>query len=620
MGVIENWHSSLDNIREVDWVKQQVNEELKALTTNVKDNFYKKEGDTDVVTYDMDVVKNYLSNLSDQVKDQDTKTAWETLKSKNAAAWIMAVQIALESMWYEVDKIDWILWDNTKRAVAEFQSKNWLNPDSYPWKDTIIKLCDGLDGKWWVVFGNWTENPDGNSDGNGGRTEIGVRNPGEVVVDEVVDEIEGDDWDKGKWKEKFSKGTNDVDENVDKVETVNGLKLNEDNSRYIYRYSGEVADGKPNWKWSVEIEERLTGKKGNKFEWRWENWRIVECTSYGNTIKIKYNTEWDAVFEASSWKTLKVENKNIQHVGRTASIINYIFKVVEDSWKEFKRFYYDDNGLRQGLFVEYNGAGRKKVLADPTIQMNVNNGKDLADWLNDYSLDTKGVKVWNIWKFGEDWSFKMNEWAEKEEDGRKYIEVDWKKYYEYQDGMNGLWYQSEDNAFAMWEFKDGKMEWKWTCTWANWDRYEWAWKEGKREWEWICTWATWNKYEWTWKGGKCEWKWTFTWINWNEYKWEFNDNKKEWEWIFTWADWNRYKWEFKDDKQEWQWIMTRVNGNKFEGEYKNGSREKWKFTLVFPKEIVWEYEVEMDDKWLKIVSEWNNKGKYLDTKEWRIRK
>jgi len=46
----------------------------------------------------MDVVKNYLSHLSDQVKDQDTKAAWETLKSKNTAAWIMAVQIALENL------------------------------------------------------------------------------------------------------------------------------------------------------------------------------------------------------------------------------------------------------------------------------------------------------------------------------------------------------------------------------------------------------------------------------------------------------------------------------------------------------------------------------------------
>ena len=180
MGVIENWKSSVDNIYEVDWVKQQVKEELNALTNNVEDNFFEKKENEQKVEYKMDVVKNYLNKLKDQVKDMDTRTAWQylTWKDRKTAAWIMAVQIALESMWYDVERIDWILWTKTKKAVADFQTKNWLNPDSYPGKDTIIKLCDALDGKWWVVSGDWTEKPDGSG---------------------------GDDWNKDKWNESWDK-------------------------------------------------------------------------------------------------------------------------------------------------------------------------------------------------------------------------------------------------------------------------------------------------------------------------------------------------------------------------------------------------------------------------------
>ena len=114
MVVIENGKSSKENLKqqEISWVQQQVKEELNELTNNVEDSFYEKNND-ETVSYKMDIVKQYLSKLNDEVKDKSVRDAWNFLISKkNTAAWIMAVQIALESLNnpdYDVGKIDGVL-------------------------------------------------------------------------------------------------------------------------------------------------------------------------------------------------------------------------------------------------------------------------------------------------------------------------------------------------------------------------------------------------------------------------------------------------------------------------------------------------------------------------------
>jgi hypothetical protein len=80
--------SSRDNVKEIAWVKQQTKDELNALTNNVEDNFYKKQADG-TITYNLDLVKNYLNSIKEK--------GWNDLIKKNTSAWIMAVQIALES-------------------------------------------------------------------------------------------------------------------------------------------------------------------------------------------------------------------------------------------------------------------------------------------------------------------------------------------------------------------------------------------------------------------------------------------------------------------------------------------------------------------------------------------
>ena len=137
MTTIENGKSSADNLKEIAWVQQQTKEELNTLTNNVESNFYEKNADG-TVTYKMDLVKQYLNSIKGK--------NWNELVSKNSSAWIMAVQIALESMWYDVGKVDGLLWKVTSEAVRKFQTDKGLKVDGAPGPDTIAKILQSLEG------------------------------------------------------------------------------------------------------------------------------------------------------------------------------------------------------------------------------------------------------------------------------------------------------------------------------------------------------------------------------------------------------------------------------------------------------------------------------------------
>jgi hypothetical protein len=120
MTTIENATSTADNIKEIEWVQTQIKAELQQFK---KDFFYSKEADGNV-SYDMKTVKSYLTQLKDK--------NWESLTSTNSSARIMAVQIALETMGYDVGKIDGIFGNTTKNKITEFQSANNLQADGQP--------------------------------------------------------------------------------------------------------------------------------------------------------------------------------------------------------------------------------------------------------------------------------------------------------------------------------------------------------------------------------------------------------------------------------------------------------------------------------------------------------
>ena len=143
--------SSQENIEGThERVKQQVDKELQQLTNEIWKSFYHINEKWEV-EYDTDLVKKYLETKKD-------KTYTELLKSQNTSAWIMAVQIALSSVGYDVGKIDWILrnkWAKTSRTmeqIVKFQKENWLKPDWKPGSLTITKLLEKL---WSTTLQDW---------------------------------------------------------------------------------------------------------------------------------------------------------------------------------------------------------------------------------------------------------------------------------------------------------------------------------------------------------------------------------------------------------------------------------------------------------------------------------
>ena len=134
--------SSKENVNDTkERVKAQVDKELQQLTNEIWKNFYSINGNWEV-EYDLDLVKKYLETKKDK--------QYSELKSQNTSAWIMAVQIALSSVGYDVGKVDWILrnkWAKTSKtleAIKHFQRDNWLKPDGQPGSKTITKLLEKL--------------------------------------------------------------------------------------------------------------------------------------------------------------------------------------------------------------------------------------------------------------------------------------------------------------------------------------------------------------------------------------------------------------------------------------------------------------------------------------------
>ena len=132
MGNFEAFSQDTTEIKEIDWVQQQVKAELQDLQ---KQSFYSTWEDGKV-NYDMDAVKNYLTTIKQK--------NWSELTSKNSSAWIMAVQIALEERGIDVGKVDGIFGAGTRAAVRTFQEENKINADGLPGPQTIEKLLEGI--------------------------------------------------------------------------------------------------------------------------------------------------------------------------------------------------------------------------------------------------------------------------------------------------------------------------------------------------------------------------------------------------------------------------------------------------------------------------------------------
>lgn len=146
--------------QKIEWTVIQTK---KALNSPDVNPFYKKNGEKYV--YNLDTVKNYLTKLQNKTPDQ--------LKAVNTGAWIMAVQIGLKALKYDIKVVDGLLAtkghfssSETAKAIAQFQADNGLDATGIPYGPTIKKILEKLGG---TVSGAVSEsnvnNQNANADG-----------------------------------------------------------------------------------------------------------------------------------------------------------------------------------------------------------------------------------------------------------------------------------------------------------------------------------------------------------------------------------------------------------------------------------------------------------------------
>lgn len=126
--------------QEIEWTVIQTK---KALNSPDVNPFYKKNGEKYV--YNLDTVKNYLTKLQNKTPDQ--------LRAVNTGAWIMAVQIGLKALKYDIKVVDGLLAtkghfssSETVKAIRNFQADNELDATGVPYGPTIKKLLEKLGG------------------------------------------------------------------------------------------------------------------------------------------------------------------------------------------------------------------------------------------------------------------------------------------------------------------------------------------------------------------------------------------------------------------------------------------------------------------------------------------
>ena len=143
---------------EIKWTVKQTKDALKSPDVNP---FYKKNGEKYV--YNLDTVKKYLTKLQNKTPDQ--------LKAVNTGAWIMAVQVGLKALKYNVRVVDWLLatkgnfsGSETVKIIAQFQADNGLDATGVPYGPTIKKLLEKLGG---AVSGPVSESSINNTNADG---------------------------------------------------------------------------------------------------------------------------------------------------------------------------------------------------------------------------------------------------------------------------------------------------------------------------------------------------------------------------------------------------------------------------------------------------------------------
>ena len=335
-------------------------------------------------------------------------------------------------------------------------------------------------------------------------------------------------------------------------------------------YEWNFKDDLFNWEWTLIYWD------WNKFEWIFEN---------------GHGVQWNFTFKLN-------ETEEVYDV----VLYGQIYKI--SSWPKKDKFIIYENKY------EYNAP---LILDEP-----LNFTPYQIDW---------------IWHIEGNKMFFDNIIEETDESGT-FIMVNWKQYYE--NNMNWLWYRTGFNYYYEWEFENGEYNWEWKTIRANWDIYEWNFKDGLCNWKWTLTYSDWSKYEWEFKDWYFDWRWTYAFANWNKYEWNFKNGKYDWYWILSYSNWDKYEWNFKNDVYDWYWILSYSNWDKYEWNFID-DLFNWEWTLTYNNWLVlnwtfndwqltewtaiisWEkYNVKKDDRWLKVITSWENFNKYIVETTWEF--
>ena len=395
MGNFEAFSQESSEIKEIDWVQQQVKAELQDLQ---KESFY-TTWENGKVNYDMDAVKNYLTTIKQK--------NWSDLTSKNSSAWIMAVQIALEKRGIDVGKVDGIFGAGTKAAVRTFQEENEITADGLPGPQTIAKLLEWEDKKpeWEDKKPEWEDKKpeweDKKPEWEDKQPEWGDKKPeweeGNPKWEDKKKEWEGG---KPKWEDENTETATETPEKMDLT------KVNIDELKKVY---GETID--KNWKgfqekgkvieiWGLKFKEWTEGMNGLAYQVRDRDdlsimWigQYVDGVLTGKWVYLTwywYTYQWDFVEWIRDWKGK----------GSLGDLRTY-------KWGR-KQGRFDGRGVRTrrdwSKFEGHRKRGEKKWRGTTTLP----NGNKLSinyennnEWKWDYIFST-GEKIYGEWHWGDD--------------------------------------------------------------------------------------------------------------------------------------------------------------------------------------------------------------------------
>ena len=316
--------------KEIKWTVIQTK---KALNSPDINPFYKKNGEK--YQYNLDTVKSYLSKLQNKTPDQ--------LKAVNTAAWIMAVQIGLKALKYDIKVVDGLLAtkghfssSETVKVIAQFQADNGLDSTGLPYGPTIKKLLEKLGG---TVSGAVSESNVNN------QNAAGKIKPNQLPV-------------QATWKEKISsqkKITNeqfvskviipfkeDSDFKPEQILAIeNKLKnylKNEDISKYQQFDSDKIANGK--WYLSMDEDSELwigTFKDGKLIEG-------IKVLSNGNVEEVKNTITTSEVLSASQMFEQSPIGMTFEKLREPAA---WLSNELVHAWKKQAENYFKDKNPKE---------------------------------------------------------------------------------------------------------------------------------------------------------------------------------------------------------------------------------------------------------------------------------